>query len=203
MKKMIFSLMLVCLLGSCANSNIEENKNEEKTILNNTELNITDFAKVTGTNITIEWMPKAYENEEFRKEAKKNKAADEILFTILEADIQASSESYEGQVKLIFTNILYTDKLEPRVLFAVVNKTGNTIQNLQFDMMIENKLTKERYIELEGVRLEGNLSVDIPNNTAYYYSVGAPSLIEQPIGTKIGQNDANVYVKNLTYDIVE
>lgn len=202
MRKFFLLLILVFTLGACTN-NVKENENKEETSLNNQENYIEEHAIVIGTNITVEWMPKAYENEAFIEEAKRNKVIDEALFNILKDDIQSSAEEYEGKVRLVFTNIKYTESAQPRLQFAIVNKTGVIIRNIQFDMMIEDKQTKARYIELTEVTLQGDLSVDIPNNTAYYYPVGAPAAIEQPIGTSFGQNDVNVYVENLTYDIVE
>lgn len=190
-----FFLVFLILLASCSSENIIDNKEE-------TKVNIGERALVEGTDMRIEWMPNLYQNEQFEKEAANNITSDEFLFTLLNIDIQANPEKYEDKISFIFKDIRYDEKNEPTVSFAYVNKTGFCIKSVKLFLIIENKDTKERYVEIGG-GLEGDLDIKIPNNTAYYYNVGFPAALEQPIGTKFGQNDVNVYVENLTYDIVE
>lgn len=68
---------------------------------------------------------------------------------------------------------------------------------------LQQKSTKERYVEVVELKLDLELGVDIPDDTAYFYAICVPSLSERPIRTTLDQNDVNVYVENITYDIVE
>lgn len=197
MKKIILSLILLCFLASCGNSNVRENKNEEETTLN-----MEEAARVTGTDMTIEWVPVAYENENFRTIAKKSITADELFFNLLYIDIQAAPDKYSDKLTFIFSDIQYSSPLKADMTFAYVNKTGHTVNNINLTLVLEDQVTKERYIGAKW-GIEGELNVNIPNNTAYYYTITLSTLLEKPVGTKLGQNDVEVYVENLTYDIVE
>lgn len=203
MKKLISIILLIIMIimSGCSTSNIPQNG--EETELNKEEKSVSNVARIEGTDIVIEWMPKMYENEQFKKNAEKQVEADELVFSLLNIDIQAYGEKYNNKATLIFTNMHYTEStVMPTMTFSIVNKTGKTIENIKFFIAIESKNTGQRYVEVGG-GLEGLAAIEIPTNTAYYYSMGFPAAVEQPIGTKFGQKDVNVYVENLTYDVIE
>lgn len=205
MKKIILSLILLCFLVSCGDNSIEKSENIETTTVNQTkQVEEENRAILERDGIKILWNPKAYNTEGFKKNAEQDMTADELMFEILYANIKSAPEEYNDKVSFVFVNIGYPENTKDLVIqFALSNITKQTIRNIKFDLMVEDKNTGERYLELRNAELDSDLEIDIPPSTVYFYPVGTGTSVERSVGTKLGQNDVNVYVENLTYDIVE
>lgn len=205
MKKIILSLILLCFLVSCGDNSIEKSENIETTTTNQTkQVEEENRAILERDGIKILWNPKVYNNEEFKKIAKQDMTADKLMFEVLYANIKSAPEEYNDKVSFVFINIGYPENTRDLVILqAVSNITDQTIKNIKFDLMVEDKNTGERYLEVRGAEFDSDLEIDIPPSTVYFYPVGVTTSVERIVGTKLGQNDVNVYVENLTYDIVE
>lgn len=202
-RMIVTGMALVMTLSACAPQGEQQTK-EEQTMVNETSNQSSERARYVGEDLTVEWSPTMYDLMENRVILERNRALDQRYFELFYQDVfLVNREKFaDKQVVIYLSNVDSVGSEIGGSLLFIVNSTDFSIQDVSFTLRALKFGTSEEVVTPSDLSISSEI-VKIPPHTAYQFQT------DIYLGEKIQSGDSfinlelDIYIKDLTFDIVE